>query len=279
MIFNIAQGIRNDELGDLLRGNEATSTEYINYTTRILPSSCCQSMKKHGVTFLQCSYIGQGAFRSNTYLYEISFPRCQVIGTSAFAFCTQLALGYSRSDTGKIGNYSFPECREIGSHAFQSCTKIKSIYLPKCQNISEYAFSNCTQLTALDLPMCTSIGTYCFHNAGFLETVNLPKLLTCGSSPFNNCVNLKEVRLGAGLEESQTLTLSGYGIIHVYPSQHLSLYLLSTKMIQLASITTIYFNSASGTASLQIYVPSELLEAYKSATNWASLSSHFVAIS
>lgn len=50
--------------------------------------------------------------------------------------------------------------------------------------------------------MCTSIGTYCFHNAGFLETVNLPKLLTCGSSPFNNCVNLKEVRLGAGLEES-----------------------------------------------------------------------------
>ncbi|MBQ3529534.1 MAG: leucine-rich repeat protein [Oscillospiraceae bacterium] len=151
-----------------------------------------------------------------------------------------------------IESVSLPNCIIFqGQGTFRSCIKLKSVYLPNLTTIvnTAYTFSN-SKITELDLPNLTSAtGTALCYKAQLLKTVRLPKLSgnTIGASWFN------ETAL-------TTLVLGGN---ELNPLDNVSAF--NKSPIQ------------SGTG--YIYVPDNLVETYKTATNWATFADNIKPIS
>ena len=126
----------------------------------------------------------------------------------------------------------------------RSITEISS---SSATSIGSYAFYSCSSLTTVDFPVATSIGTSAFQNCSSLTTANFPVATSIRTSAFQYCRSLK------------------------------SLLLRNNKVCTLSNTNT--FNStpiSSGTG--YIYVPSELIEQYKVATNWSTYAAQFRAL-
>ena len=126
----------------------------------------------------------------------------------------------------------------------RSITEISS---SSATSIGSYAFYSCSALTTVAFPVATSIESYAFQFCRSLTTVDFPVATSIGTSAFQNCSELK------------------------------SLLLRNNKVCTLSNTNT--FNStpiSSGTG--YIYVPSELIEQYKTANNWSTYASQFRAL-
>ena len=187
------------------------------------------------VNFPVCTAIGVRAFRYCSSLTSVSFPVCTTIGEYAFHGCTSLT------------SVSFPACIRIGESAFYNCYNLTSVSFPACIRIGGWAFSNCTSLTSVSFPACTTIGGSAFWDCTKLASVNSPACTTIYYSAFNNCTSLTSLTLGA----STVCTLANTNAFYSTPMS------LSTY---------------TGTFG-SLYVPASLVDAYKSATNWATYSS------
>lgn len=185
--------------------------------------------------------IGEYAFWSCSKLTTANFPKCTSIGEYAFNDCSNLTT------------ISFPICTNIGSYAFYKCSKLTSVSLPKCTNIGNNAFYRCLNLKTVSVPKCTNISNGAFSNCTSLASVSLPACTYIGYYAFSNCYNLSSLTL----ENASVCTLATSNAFRSTPYAG-------------------YSASFSGTP--YIYVPSSLVETYKSATNWTYFSSYFSAI-
>ena len=179
------------------------------------------------------------------------------IGSYAFYNCLKLTTADFPMAT-SIGNYVFDSCSQlttadfpmatsIGSYAFNGCSKLTTIDFPVTKFIGTYAFNGCSQLTTIDFPMVTNIGNYAFRDCSQLTTADFPMATSISRSAFYSCSKLNALAL-----RSQSLCSLGNS--------------------NAFSGTPIY----NGTG--YIYVPSSLLDSYKSATNWSTYATQFRAL-
>ena len=134
---------------------------------------------------------------------------------------------------------------ELSNIIYGSREKVlNSIYIPY---IASYKFYG-SDLTTVNLPECTSIGTSTFMNCTNLTTVNLPKCATIGDTAFMKCTNLTTVIFGA----DRVVTLM---------SSHA------------------FNNSAISRRTGYIYVPDNLVDSYKTATNWSTYANQIKPLS
>ena len=140
----------------------------------------------------------------------------------------------------------------IGKGAFYNCSNLALIELPSgVTSIGNNAFLYCSKLALTELPS----GVTSIENNAFQYCSNLAKM-TClgnitsiGNSAFNNCTNLSKFALP---NITSVPTLGSTGVFGNTPI-------------------------ASGTG--YIYVPDDLVESFKSATNWSTYSDQIKAIS
>lgn len=182
-----------------------------------------------------------------------SNDRIRVVGDGAFLYCTKLTY-VSLPNCTTVGNYAFsfcsvlpsfylPLCTFIGYAAFQQCLSLVSVNLPNCSYIANNAFLSCDSLLFVNLPNCTFVGAGAFKSCYLLSSISLPNCSLLGGAAFAFCTNLKEVYLN-----------------------------------RVTSVTTRYDNTFSRCSNLtSIYVPASLVDAFKTAQYWASLSSKIVA--
>lgn len=137
---------------------------------------------------------------------------------------------------------NFPEVLIIGSYSFNGCTNLKNINFPKAIYIGSYAFSECG-FSEADFPKVKEIDIYSFYKCTNLEKISFSELIKIGSSSFAYCP-LETLILSSG----QVCELSDIG----------------------AFAETPIFNGNGF-----IYVPSNLIESYKSSPNWTVLSDSF----
>lgn len=117
-----------------------------------------------------------------------------------------------------------------------------------CKAIGAYAFRQCTSLTSVIFPAATSVAYNAFYGCSKLSSVDLPSAENIGSNAFSECRALKTLIL----RKSDTIcTLSSTGAFNSTP-----------------------INSGIG----HIYVPSALIETYKTATNWYTFAARFRAL-
>lgn len=136
---------------------------------------------------------------------------------------------------------------DIGGYCFFNCGYIKPTFGDNCNIIGDYAFQNCGRLTEVNTNKVTIIKGNAFAGLGALGKAILPNVLEINNGAFNNCKNLTSLSI-----KSTTIC--------------------NLKTIGALSNTPL----ASGTG--YIYVPKELIEQYKVATNWVTYAEQFRAI-
>ena len=269
MIFNITTGAGSNEMNNLLN----LGSSYINYTTRSIPAQCFISRPapSYSVTFLQCEFIGESAFKGNSYITNANFPTCQIIDEDAFYSCNSLL------------SCEFPQCSTIGSSAFASCTFLTTITFPNCVAINDYAFKGCNLSSQITFPNCGFVYRYAFSGAfpynGSWNVLRLPKVTYVASYAFLN-TNLDEVWLGSE-DYREILIIEGYAFNFSLTTRATNPFAIYLPGLSLAQLTgSLYVSNTWGqNRQFSIYVPAELLSAYKSATNWAGVSAYIFSIS
>ena len=134
----------------------------------------------------------------------------------------------------------------VASFAFQNNT-IKTVNLLYATSVGYKAFYGCQELSQVSLPMCSYIGDYAFYQCTSLSQLSLPVCSSIGTYAFGFCTLLSIITLG-------------------YSS------VCSLAVSDAFNYTPI----ASGKGS--IYVPTSLVDSYKSATIWSYFSTQIFPI-
>ena len=152
---------------------------------------------------------------------------------------------YAFDSCSGLNSASFPNATSIGQSAFYSCSNLTEASFPNATSIGIYAFQNCRGLTEVSFPNATSIGGSAFYSCSNLTSVSIPNATSIGEEAFKNCSNLTTIYVGTNT--STVCTLS-----------NISAFTNCTNLTN-------------------IYVPVNLVDSYKSATNWSSFASKIKA--
>lgn len=184
--------------------------------------------------------IAAGTFMSCSLLQTVDFYNAISVSASAFQGCTALK------------SISFPSLRDIYGMAFRGCTQLENVNLPLLSYVNgSSVFLGCTNLQTFSAPVLKGVGSYMFASCSALKTISLPLASNIYPSAFYNCIELSKIYLFA----SSVCRLS-----------HSSVF-INTPMVNSSYLG--YFGS--------IYVPSSLVDAYKSATNWTYYADRITA--
>ena len=212
-----------------------------------------------------------------------TFEKKIAIEKPYYAYLMDFKIGdFNDDEITKVREYVFfekksltsidlPVCTSIGDNAFSGCTALNSINLPVCTSIGTYAFYSCKSLTSIDLPVCTSIGPYTFYRCTALTSINLPVCTSIGDYAFSSCTALTSINLPACTS------------IHSYAFNSCKS-LTSIKLANTSKICTLSNSDAFKVTPIAnkagyIYVPDELVEQYKKATNWSVYASQIKPLS
>ena len=212
------------------------------------------------VSFPNVTRVESYCFQSDANLVLVALPKCTYIGSSAFYYCSS-----------KLRSVSLPMCTEIFNYAFYGCYKLSEISLPSVSMLYPSAFGMCSSLLEVSAPLVESVGTQCFVRASLLESAVFPKCTYIGGYAFSGCSNLSTVDLSIFSGSLQAYTFGGC-------TRLMSLYLRnSSTVVTLPSInafnSTPLYNYSGATGGWgKIYVPNALLNSYKTATNWVTIS-------
>lgn len=168
------------------------------------------------------------------------------------------------------GAYSNDTATGIRSNLFQNCTNLTSVSFSEATNIGQYAFAGCTSLTSFNLPKISNFASNCFSGCTSLASIDLDNVTAIGGSAFYNCSNLTTVSLKSSV--SFTIQSSAFGGTSI-----------STLKLDYNGVVTLASTNAFGTnMGITVYVPSDKISSYQTASNWSVLYNNnvvnFVAI-
>lgn len=169
-----------------------------------------------------------------------------------------------------ITSYSSDTLTSVGAFAFHSCTRLTTVSLPNATTLGTSSFNACSSLVSIELPKVTSITTQSFYGCDALETLNLPSVKTTGTQGVRHCDKLTRVDFGA-VTNIGALTFD-------------SCPLLETLIVRTPSVCTLGNISALNGTKIAggtgyIYVPDNLIDQYKTASNWSTYASQIKGLS
>lgn len=127
-----------------------------------------------------------------------------------------------------------------------------------------------TKLITVNLPNVTSLGAYAFYQCSNLETVTIPKLTSISTQTWYMCPKLEYADCG----QLNSITAQTFASCTALKT----LILRKTGGICTLSNANGVSGSGIGKGTGYVYVPSALIETYKTATNWSTFASQFRAI-
>ena len=171
------------------------------------------------------------------------------IGEYAFSYC---------------GNLTKVECNnlsELASSALSYCGGLQYAIFPNVTTIGEYAFIDGYSLLEADYPLITEIKTFCFYNCPSLLRVNTPLVTKIGGNALQNCSRLTSLSFPKVRE---------IGINAFAGDDNLKEIHIGTNVTD--SVCILEDINAIPDAVESIYVHADLVENYKTATNWINFA-------
>ena len=151
--------------------------------------------------------------------------------------------------------------------AFEGCSSLTSVTIPdSVTTIRGDAFRGCSSLTSVTIPdSVTAIGNAAFYGCSSLTSVTIPDSVTAiGYYAFLNCSSLTSVTI------PDSVTTIGWDAFS-YCYSLTSVYCKATTPP--TGDSSMFSSNASGR---KIYVPTESVEAYKSALYWSEYADAIV---
>lgn len=243
-----------------------------------------------------CESIGKKAFEASS-ITGIYAPSCVIVDERAFYNCDNISNGVDFSSVKEIKSYAFAYCDVKGEHAdwaFDSVEKIGDYAFAQVHNSTtlttpNLSFSSVQEIginafretdfwytgynTTIILPKCKKIDDFAFYAQGngqhnvYLTELNLPAIEEIGTMAFR-CIEPPS---------GQTLNIYlGPNCTHLEANifywwagrERINIYCYATTPPTLDG----YFSSSVGSLEgypRHIYVPTQSLEAYKSAPYWS----------
>ena len=204
-------------------------TEYTSYVKEIPDYMFCEYEAIKKIDFPNAIKAGIRSMNGCANLLNVNAPKLKSGGYYLFENCTS------------IETINLPLFENTGDGCFKGCTSLKQVYLPSFINSfgSGHHFTECVSLENIDLPMIENIGTATFKNNTALKTVIIPQAKSIGNYAFENCTALEAVVIKR------------------------------SDFICEISEVSIFKNSSVESGTGFIYVPDNLVKAYKNATNWS----------
>ena len=157
--------------------------------------------------------------------------------------------------------YTLTDPTSIGEQSFNGCSSLTSVTIPdSVTSIDRGAFSGCSGLASITFPnSITSIGSSrfaddsAFAGCSSLTSIDIPSGITnIGNGAFVDCSGLTSITINA-ITPPNLVAAASMPVGHIYTN----------------------FNY---TNDCPIYVPSESVAAYKSASGWSTYASRIQAI-
>ena len=220
--------------------------------------------------------IGWAAF-SKCSLTKVTIPNSVVsIDIGAFCYCPNLTEVTIPNSVTSIGNNAFGNCpnltevtigsnvTSISDYTFQSCRSLAKMHIPNSvTSIGERAFFFCSSLTELTIGnSVTSIGYDAFAGCSSLTELTIPNsVTTIDRYAFSGCSGLTEVTIGNSVTSIGKRTFRDC-------SSLTTLYSLNpTPPSAIDYVGDSAFDD-NHYMTVDVYVPQEALEAYRSADVW-----------
>lgn len=148
-----------------------------------------------------------------------------------------------------IERFSSDKVVTVKQSVFQDCTELEELSLPNIESIPNSMCQNCVKLKKIIFPRLTgAVGISSFQTCTSLEYADIGEAASLGAAAFHGCRPLS------------TLIVRKNDIVSLGSTNTLGSTLI-----------------ASGTGF--IYVPDNLVEQYKAATNWSTYASQIKPIS
>ena len=209
--------------------------------------------------------IGFRAFQDCESLTSVTIPdSVTTIGDGAFYACYSLTSVTIGDSVTTIGTFAFRDCNSltsvtipnsvttIGEGAFYHCDSLTSVTIgDSVTTIGYAAFANCTSLTSVTIPdSVTMIGIDAFRECESLTSVTIgDSVTTIGEQAFSGCTSLKTVYC-----KPTTPPTGGEDMFSYYS----------------------YIYEDYVPIGCKIYVPTDSVEAYKTAEGWSDYADMIV---
>lgn len=237
---NVAgSGGGDDTLQKLLADN---LEEYSNESVTALNNY--SFYRRNNLKRLNLPNVTTGGFfmcAENTALVEVNMPKLTASYNQMFDGCTALET------------VNFPNIKSgYVNHAFRNCTSLKHAYFDGLEG---------------------GLGNSFLANAVNLEEISFPSWSNKGNvgiSAFTGCSALKKIDFAG------TVNLTGAGAF--YNCTALKALIIRGSTVGNFSVATALDGSSIAAGTGYIYVPSALLDTYKTATNWSVYADQFRAI-
>ena len=189
------------------------------------------------------------------------------------------------------GAYSNDRITTVGVGAFLGCQALTAIDLPNVTQVKRNAFEKCKNLQTINLPKATGFEGEVFVNAG-IQQADFPLVTTIGDWCFKTTTNLISANLplvtalpADAFRNSSIRTADFAAVTNINRTAFTDCTSLETLIIRTPSVCVISDISvalrgskiAAGTG--YIYVPDNLVDSYKAATNWVVLANQIKPIS
>lgn len=171
--------------------------------------------------------------------------------------------------TRSITEYVNSRITSVGNNALMGSASLKTIYLPNVKTAGNSSFNACSSLVDVNIPKLETISTQTFYGCSSLMYLTLPSLKTAAVQSFRNCKKLTVVDLASCTSISNLA-------FDTNPSFK-CLVLRATSVCSLAN-TAAMSNTPIASGTGYVYVPSALVDSYKSATNWTTYAEQIRAL-
>ena len=190
---------------------------------------------------------------SGTY----SNDRITTVGACAFLGCQALTA------------IDLPNVTQVKRNAFESCNRLQTINLPKVTDLGGGVFTS-SAIQQADFPLVTTMGDGCFQGAAYLASANLPLVTALPANVFR----------GTAIRTADFAAVTNINRTAFTDCQTLETLIIRTPSVCVISDISVALRGskiASGTG--YIYVPDNLVDSYKTATNWVALANQIKPIS
>lgn len=285
-----------DQFGDGTDRLGKTKPGQLEYADNWVLPDCIEKIAPYAfkTSYLQTNSTSDG----NHYylkLYSINLDNIKTIGDHAFQNCALLRCA-SKSEiikgtTVRPTTFDLSSVTSIGDNAFQYCGSIPGVIIH--HNVDPNGESNqfylCTSMTSAEFTGdATRIPAYFFNGCTALKTVKMDGITELKAGCFNNCTSLHFDMLELAGKTIGSKPFSGVSAdwMHVDNTTQIAAdNSILTGMVN----TNVYIdvNSVQDytkyvkdglNSTVNIYVPCDLLDAYKAAEGWSNYATQIKSI-